>query len=152
MGAHYSQELPSHSDTPCRMSTLKLVTLGLLVAAVVSDKRQGVFGPCQGWGAGCTSYFSYRPQPQPPTRKITRNVHKAPAYMFTSGSSWKPIGKRGKDAKDTKKRTSWFTDIPYLRNPFLSYPRLKNGAGGHLNSLNRVSSSQRQRHHNLVEV
>lgn len=67
------------------MSTLKLVTLGLLVAAVVSDKRQGVFGPCQGWGAGCTSYSSYRPQPQPPTRKITRNVHKAPAYMFTSG-------------------------------------------------------------------
>lgn len=67
------------------MSTLQLVTLGLLVAAVVSDKRQGVFGPCQGWGAGCTSYFSYRPQPQPPTRKITRNVHKAPAYMFTSG-------------------------------------------------------------------
>lgn len=67
------------------MSTLKLVTLGLLVAAVVSDKRQGVFGPCQGWGAGCTSYFSYRPQPQPPTRKITRNVHKVPAYMFTSG-------------------------------------------------------------------
>lgn len=46
-----------------------------------------------------------------------------------TGSSWKPIGKRGKDAKDTKKRTSWFTDIPYLRNPFLSYPRLKNGAG-----------------------
>lgn len=72
-------------DTPCRMSKLQLVTLGLLVAVVVSDKRQGVFGPCQGWGAGCTSYFSYRPQPQPPTRKITRNVHKAPAYMFTSG-------------------------------------------------------------------
>ena len=43
-----------------------------------------------------------------------------------TGSSWKPIGKRG---KDTKKRTSWFTDIPYLRNPFLSYPRLKSGAG-----------------------
>ncbi|XP_048772877.1 uncharacterized protein LOC125678450 isoform X2 [Ostrea edulis] len=131
------------------MSTLQLVLLGLLIAVVICDKRQGVFGPCQGWGAGCTSYHSYRPNPQPPTRKITRNVHKTPSYMFTSGTSWKPIGKRG---RDTKKRTSWFTDIPYLRNPFLSYPRLKSGAGSRFNSLHPVASSQRHQQSDLVEV
>ncbi|XP_061188142.1 uncharacterized protein LOC133196245 [Saccostrea echinata] len=131
------------------MSTFQLVLLGLLIAVIFCDKRQGVFAPCQGWGAGCTSYHSYRPIPQPPTRKITRNVHKTPSYMFTSGSSWKPIGKR---RDDTKKRTSWFTDIPYLRNPFLSYPRLKSGSGSRINSLHRVVSSQRQRQPDLVEV
>jgi hypothetical protein len=47
-------------------------------------------------------------------------------YYLITGSSWKPIGKR---ERDTKKRTSWFTDIPYLRNPFLSYPRLHSGPG-----------------------
>ncbi|XP_022320047.2 uncharacterized protein LOC111122552 [Crassostrea virginica] len=132
------------------MLTLRLMALALLIGTVVSEKRQGVFGLCQGWGAGCTSYHSYRPHPQPSSRKITRNVHKTPTYMFTSGSSWKPIGKRG---RDTKKRTSWFTDIPYLRNPFLSYPRLKSGAGSRITNLHRgAASPHRQRHHNLVEV
>ena len=88
---------------PSRMLTLRLMALALLIGTVVSEKRQGVFGLCQGWGAGCTSYHSYRPHPQPPSRKITRNVHKTPTYMFTSG-----------EYKQMLRRSATFNYVTYL--------------------------------------
>jgi hypothetical protein len=45
---------------------------------------------------------------------------------FTSGESWNPIGKR----------TAWFTDIPFLRNPLLKYPSYRKPPGN-INELNK---------------
>ncbi|XP_033759040.1 uncharacterized protein LOC117341295 [Pecten maximus] len=108
-------------DNICLLLFLLVAGFTYLQAAVPQQKRQGMFGLCQGWGAGCS--FTYRLQnrvssksPSSNSAPRPRNVrYSVPSYLFTSGNSWNPIGKR----------SAWFTDIAYLRNPLVSLLSLK---------------------------
>ncbi|XP_060085704.1 uncharacterized protein LOC132565111 [Ylistrum balloti] len=103
-------------DSTCLVVFLLIVGFTYLQAAVPKSKRQGMFGLCQGWGAGCS--FNYRFQNQIQSKAATKNTasgprnvrYGVPSYLFTSGNSWNPIGKR----------LAWFTDIPYLQSPLIS--------------------------------
>ncbi|XP_021358078.1 uncharacterized protein LOC110453452 [Mizuhopecten yessoensis] len=108
-------------DNMCLLLFLLVVGLTYLQAAVPQNKRQGMFGLCQGWGAGCS--MNYRSQNRSHSKSSTSNPapnsrssrYSVPSYLFTSGSSWNPIGKR----------STWYTDIAFLRSPLVSLLNLK---------------------------
>ncbi|XP_071175445.1 uncharacterized protein [Mytilus edulis] len=103
---------------------LIVITIVQYTESLQTVKRQGIFGLCQGWGAGCAMDFRSPILPQKtikqklyqPIPKSKPDVSFRPhSFFFTSGESWNPIGKR----------TAWFTDIPFLRNPLLKYPSVQ---------------------------
>ncbi|XP_069119095.1 uncharacterized protein [Argopecten irradians] len=108
-------------DNMCLFLLVLVVGFTYIKAAVPQQKRHGMFGLCRGWGAGCS--FTYRQQnrtpsklPSPKSSPSSRNArYNVPSFIFTSGTSWNPIGKR----------SAWFTDIPYLRSPLISLLALK---------------------------